>query len=191
MKKKIRRWLGIPLFPLTLLFGSLLLRLPFLKVTLLGIIAVGVSVLFCAWPDSGERMFPRGWDREVRRLQRTVEKIRNRDVLRAGSEIVTELKQARSCLPFLTPGARQEICEYYLPSFCRYFTAYRTFEECSEGNGDLIEAMNTVERSISDIARAFRRTCERNERSASLQMKAETEVLRKKLNTEEGTNRVG
>lgn len=183
MRKPDRAWLSAPVFPAVLALGALILRLPILRILGLGLLAVTATAL-CAMllSPKEEENLPSGWRRELRRMKRTVEKIRNRSVARGGREILTELVQCEATLPYLSAAARREITEYYLPTFSRYVTAYRTFEECNEGNPAILETMAQMERAMEELAESFRNACKRNEQTASLHLKAETAVLHKKLN---------
>lgn len=184
MKKRDRVWLSAPVFPAVLALGALIFRLPMIRILGLGLLAAAATAL-CAmllYPKEEEHI-PSGWRRELRRMKRTVERIQNRSVARGGREILTELTQCEAILPYLSAAARREISEYYLPTFHRYVTAYRTFEECNEGNPAILETMTQMEHAMEEMAENFRKACKRNEQTASLNLKAETAVLYKKLNT--------
>lgn len=183
MRKPYRALISVPVFPAVMVLGALILRLPILRILGLGLLAITATAL-CAmllYPKEEEPL-PVGWKRDLRRMKKVVEKIKNRDVGRGGREILTELIQCEGTLPYLSAAARREITEYYLPTFYRYLTAYRTFEECNEGNPAILETMTEMERAMEVMAENFRKTCKRNEQTASLNLKAETAVLYKKLN---------
>lgn len=186
MWKKLKVWFSLPVYPLILTAGALILGLPWGKILLLGLLAAAGTALsvLILFPREDPAV-PAGWQRDLRRLKRTVERIRNRTVYRGGQEILTELKQCRNTLPFLPQSARREITEYYLPTFEKYFEAYATFEECNEGNPSVLNTMAQMERSIGEIAENFRKTCDRNDRTATLNVTAEASVLAKKLNQQE------
>lgn len=188
MLKRFSALGSIPVFPAVLALGALILGLPCLKILLLGFLAVGLTLLSALLlsPRSSEAV-PLNWRRELRKLRRTVEKIKNRSVYRNGHDILTELKQCETSLPFLSSSARQEITEYYLPAFSKYFTAYATFEECNEGNPSILSTMAQMEESLEQIASNFRKACDRNDRTAALNIHAQTAVLSKKLDLREGT----
>lgn len=186
MLKRLRVWGAIPIFPAILVFGALILGLPWLKTLLLGLLAAGGTGLSAVilYPRE-DPAIPPDWRKDMKQLKRTVEKIKNRAIYRGGHEIVTELKQCENSLPFLSQSARREITEYYLPTFSKYFSAYATFEECNEGNPAVLATMAQMEQSIGEIAKNFRKTCDRNDRTASLHINAETAVLTKKLYAQE------
>ncbi len=189
MWKRLRVWGAVPVFPGILILGAMVLGLPWIRILLLGLLAAGGTalcwVLLCPREDPA---VPGDWRRDLKRLRRTVERIRNRTVYRGGHQILTELKQCENSLPFLSQSARREITEYYLPTFLKYFTAYATFEECNEGNLSVLATMGQMEQAIGEIAENFRKTCDRNDRTASLNIHAETAVLYKKLNHREAEN---
>ena len=178
------RWIGaVPIFPGVLVLGAWILGLPWVKILLLGLLAatgtgVGMMLLF---PREAPDV-PRQWSRDLKRLTKTVEKIKNRSVYRGGRNVITELKQCQPSLPYLTPSARREITEYYLPTFLKYFQSYATFEECNEGNESILETMNQMENAVEKIAENFRKSCDRNDRAATLNLNAQNAVLFKKLN---------
>ena len=178
-------WLALPVYPLVLTAGALILHLPVLKTLLLATFAAGFTVLAVALLAREEPRVPNGWRREIRLLQQTADRIRNRSVMRGGNEICTELRQCTAYFPYLSPSARREICEYYLPAFRKYLTAYRTLEECAKGTPSADDTMRRMEMVINDISRNFRHVCDRCRESASLQMNAETAVLHKRLRTRE------
>lgn len=188
MGKKWRILGAIPVYPTALILGGIFLGYPWGKILLLGCFALGATAL-CAvllFPRQ-EPDVPKDWRRNLKELQKKVEKIKNRSLYRAGHEILTELKQCQASLPYLSQGARREITEYYLPTFLRYFTAYATFEECNSGNSSLLSTMAQMENAVEEIAANFRKTCDKNERTATLNLHAETAVLYKKLNQKETT----
>ncbi len=186
MLKPLRILCALPVFPAILVFGAWILGLPCVKILLLGLLAVGATALCIVllYPRR-ELPIPKNWKQDLRQLQRKIEKIKNKSVYRSGHEILTELKQCQTNFPFLTPSARREITEYYLPTFARYFTAYATFEEFNEGNTSILETMQQMEISLKQIAESFRKVCDRNDRTAALNIHAETAVLSKKLNARE------
>lgn len=186
MLKRLRSWCSVPVFPAILALGSLFLGIPVGKTLLLGLLAAGATAL-CAvlLLPKEDSAIPTDWRKDLKQLQRTVERIKNRSIYRGGHEILTELKQCENSLPFLSQAARREITEYYLPTFGKYFSAYATFEECNEGNPSVLATMAQMERSMEEIAENFRKTCDKNDRTASLNLSAETAVLTKKLNIRE------
>ena len=186
MGKKWRILGAIPVYPGVLILGGILLGFPWLKVLLLGCFALGLTALcgVLLYPHQ-EPSVPRKWRKELKQLEKCVEKIKNRSLYRAGHDVLTELKQCEASLPFLSQGARREITEYYLPTFFKYFTAYATFEECNQGNPSLLSTMSQMENAVEEIAANFRKTCDKNERTATLNLHAETAVLYKKLNQKE------
>ncbi len=189
MWKQLRVLGAIPIFPCVLIFGGIILGFDWIKVLLLGLLALGITLL-CAvllYPKRNPEI-PKDWHHNLRLLRRRVEKIKNRAIYRGGNEILTELKQCQNSIPFLTPSARREITEYYLPTFLKYFTAYATFEECNEGNPSVLATMSQMEHSIGEIAANFRKTCDKNDRTASLNLHAQTSLLYKKLNQKETPN---
>lgn len=189
MLKRLRVLGAIPIFPGILILGAMILGFPLVKILFLGLFAL-VSTLLCAvilYPKE-DPTIPGSWYRDLKQLRRTVEKIKNRTVYRGGHDIVTELKQCENSLPFLSQSARREITEYYLPTFLKYFTAYATFEECNEGNPSVLATMKQMEQAMEEIAINFRKTCDRNDRTASLNVHAETALLYKKLNQKEQRN---
>ena len=189
MWKRIRPWCGAPVFPGVLILGALILKLPWIKCACLGLLAAAATALAVLLLSPREEpAVPRGWRKDLKQLKRRVEKIKNKTVYRGGREILTELKQCETALPFLSQGARREITEYYLPTFAKYFDAYATFEECNEGNPSVLNTMAQMEDTIGEIAANFRKTCDRNDKTAALNVRAETAVLFKKLNTREDTN---
>ena len=120
MFKRMRTAFCIPVFPAVLIFGALLMGFPWLRVLLLGLLAVGLTAL-CAvllFPREDPAV-PEGWRRDLRRIKKTLERIKNRTVCRRGNEILTELKQCETSLPFLPSAARREITDYYLPTFAK------------------------------------------------------------------------
>ena len=183
MFKRFRFLGSAPVFPAILALGALFLGLPWLKILLLGLLALGLTLLaaLILSPRQDDDL-PVGWNRDLRKLRRVLEKIKNRTVSRRGQEILSELKQCRSGLPFLPQSARQEITDYYLPTFLKYFTAYGTFEECNEGNPSILATMEQMETSLEQISDSFRKVCDRNDRAAELRFRAETSLLSKKLN---------
>lgn len=186
MLKRLRVLGAVPIFPGVLILGALILGFSWVKVLLLGLLAVGATIL-CAvllYPKQDPAV-PNGWHRDLKLLRRTVEKIKNRSIYRGGHDVITELKQCENSLPFLSQAARREITEYYLPTFLKYFTAYATFEECNEGNPSVLATMSQMEQAMGEIAANFRKTCDRNDRTASMNINAETAVLYKKLNRQE------
>ena len=185
--KRFRSLLAIPLYPAVLALGAFFLELPLWPVVLLGLLAATGTVLavLLLLPRK-EGPVPPSWKRDLKTLRKTVEGIGNRDIAAGGSNVLSELKRCRTSLPFLSTSARREITQYYLPTFLKYFEAYATFEACNEGNPAILATMAQMETAIGEISENFRRTCERNEKTASLQLHAETAVLCKKLNTKEG-----
>ena len=182
MLKRLRALGSVPIFPTVLILGALLLGLPWLRILLLGLLAVGLTGL-CAlflYPKE-EPTVPGKWHRELRAIRRTLEKIKNRTVYRRGHEILTELKQCENTLPFMSTAARREITDYYLPTFSKYFSAYATFEECNAGNPSILATMEQMETSLGQIAENFRKICDRNDRTTALNIHAETALLSKKL----------
>lgn len=187
MIKSLRSLGAVPVFPSVLAVGALILGLPWLRILLLGLLAVGMTglcALFLAPKE--ESGLPAGWSREMRNIKRAVKRIKNRTVYRRGHEILTDLTQCQSGLPFLPSMALREVAEYYLPTFSKYFSAYATFEECNEGNPTILATMEQMEQSLGQIADSFRKVCDRNERTATLNIQAETSLLSKKLNTGDG-----
>ncbi len=185
MFKRFKTLGAVPVFPGVLILGALILGVDWLKILLLGLLAAGLTVL-CAvllYPKEAPEI-PGGWRKDLKTLKKTVEKIQNRPIYRGGHEVLTELKQCENSLPYLSPSARREITEYYLPTFLKYFSAYATFEECNEGNPSVLATMEQMEQSIGEIAENFRKTCDRNDRTASLHLTAEQAVLQKKLRGE-------
>ncbi|MBQ1966137.1 MAG: hypothetical protein II348_05615 [Clostridia bacterium] len=181
--KRWRSLAAIPIFPGILILGAMILGLPWVKILLLGLLAaagtgVGVVVLF----PKEDPDIPRQWSKDLKRLTKTVERIKNRSVYRGGRNVITELKQCQPSLPYLSPSARREITEYYLPTFLKYFQAYATFEECNEGNESILETMAQMEGAVEKIAENFRKSCDRNDRTATLNLNAQNAVLYKKLN---------
>lgn len=184
--KRLRVLGAAPVFPAVLILGGMMLGLAWKKILLLGLLALGLTVL-CAvllYPRQDPAV-PAGWHRDLRLLKKTVERIKNRSIYRGGNDVLTELKQCESNLPFLSRAARREITEYYLPTFLKYFTAYATFEECNEGNSSVLATMSQMEQAMEEIAANFRKTCDKNDRTASLNIHAETALLYKKLNHKE------
>ncbi|MBO5248636.1 MAG: hypothetical protein J6B54_05035 [Clostridia bacterium] len=184
--KRLRVLGAAPVFPAVLILGGMMLGLAWKKILLLGLLALGLTVL-CAvllYPRQDPAV-PTGWHRDLRLLKKRVERIKNRSIYRGGHDILTELKQCESSLPFLSQGARREITEYYLPTFLKYFTAYATFEECNEGNPSVLATMSQMEQAMEEIAANFRKACDKNDRTASLNINAETALLYKKLNHKE------
>ena len=189
MWKRLRVLGAIPLFPGVLIFGAMILGFNWVKILLLGLLALGITLL-CAvllYPKQDPEI-PKDWYQNLRLLKRRVEKIKNRAIYRGGNEIITELKQCQNSLPFLSPSARREITEYYLPTFLKYFTAYATFEECNEGNPSVLATMSQMEQAIGEISVNFRKTCDKNDQTARLNLHAQTSLLYKKLNHKETTN---
>ena len=181
MWKRLRPLGAIPVFPSVLILGALILGFDWIKILLLGLLALGGSLL-CAvvlFPKQ-DPAIPKDWNQNLRLLRRRVEKIQNKAVFRGGCDVLTELKQCQNSLPFLSQSARREITEYYLPTFLQYFTAYATFEECNEGNPSILATMNQMERSIEEIALNFRKICDKNDRTALLNLHAQTSLLHKK-----------
>ena len=128
MFKRFRFLGSIPVFPAALAVGALLLGLPWLKILLLGLLAVGLTLLCALFlAPKNEAEIPANWNRDLRKFRRILDKIQNRTVTRRGQEILAELKQCRSALPFLTKSARREITDYYLPTFLKFFNAYETW----------------------------------------------------------------
>jgi len=185
MFRRLRALGSVPLFPTVLALGALLMGLPWLKILLLGLLAACITGL-CALLllPKRESGLPAGWHRNLRSLRRTVERIRNPAVARRGQEILTDLRQCRNGLALLPSTACREITEYYLPTFLKYFSAYATFEECHEGNPSVLATMEQMEHSLEGIGESFRRVCDRNDRQAALNLKAEQTLLEKKLNPE-------
>lgn len=180
--KRLRTLGSAPVFPSVLALGALLMGLPWLRILLLGLLAVGLTGL-CALslhPKEATDL-PSGWRRNLRGLKRTLERIKNRTVYRCGHEILTELKQCESGLPYLSSAARREITDYYLPTFSKYFSSYATFEECNEGNPVILATMEQMESALEQIADSFRKICDRNDRTTALTIHAETALLSKKL----------
>ena len=186
MWKRLRILGAIPLFPCVLIFGAMILGFDWSKVLLLGLLALGVTLLcgVLLYPRQDPEI-PRDWRQNLKHLQRNVEKIKNRTVYRGGHQIITELKQCQSSLPFLSPAARREITEYYLPTFLKYFTSYATFEECNEGNPSILATMKQMEEAMEEIAENFRKACDRNDQTVRLNVHAQTSLLYKKLNRKE------
>lgn len=183
MKKAWRMAGAIPVYPAVLLAGGWILGYGAVRILLLGLLATGATTLaLILLRPRKENGLPAGFRQDLKALKRAVERIENRAVFRAGNEIITELKQCETNLPYLSASARGEITEYYLPAFLKYFTAYATFEKCNEGNETVLSTMAHMEQSIGRIAENFRRACDRNHRTASLNFRAETAVLSKKLN---------
>lgn len=183
MKKAWRMAGAIPVYPAVLLAGGWILGYGAVRVLLLGLLAAGATALaLILLRPRRESEIPAGWRRDLRALKKTVGRIENRAVFRAGNEIVTELKQCETNLPYLSAEARGEMTEYYLPAFLKYFSAYATFEKCNEGNETVLSTMAHMEDAIGRIAANFRRACDRNHQTASLNLRAETAVLSKKLN---------
>ena len=186
MFKRFRFLGSIPVFPAALAVGALLLGLPWLKILLLGLLAVGLTLLCALFlAPKNEAEIPANWNRDLRKFRRILDKIQNRTVTRRGQEILAELKQCRSALPFLTKSARREITDYYLPTFLKFFNAYETFEESNCGNPSILATMEQMERSLEQIADGFRKTCDRNDRTTELNLRAETALLSKKLKEED------
>lgn len=186
MFKRFRFLGSVPVFPAALAVGALLLGLPWLKILLLGLLAVGLTLLCALFlAPKNEEDLPSNWNRNLRKFRRILDKIQNRTVFRRGQEILTELKQCRSALPFLTPSARREITDYYFPTFLKFFNAYETFEECNEGNPSVLATMEQMEKSLEQIAESFRKVCDRNDRTTELNLRAETALLTKKLQRED------
>ncbi|MBP3300604.1 MAG: hypothetical protein J6M34_03780 [Clostridia bacterium] len=186
MFKRFRFLGSIPVFPAALAVGALLLGLPWLKILLLGLLAVGLTLLCALFlAPKNEAEIPANWNRDLRKFRRILDKIQNRTVTRRGQEILAELKQCRSALPFLTKSARREITDYYLPTFLKFFNAYETFEESNGGNPSILATMEQMERSLEQIADGFRKTCDRNDRTTELNLRAETALLSKKLKEED------
>lgn len=159
MFKRFRFLGSIPVFPAALAVGALLLGLPWLKILLLGLLAVGLTLLCALFlAPKNEAEIPANWNRDLRKFRRILDKIQNRTVTRRGQEILAELKQCRSALPFLTKSARREITDYYLPTFLKFFNAYETFEESNGGNPSILATMEQMERSLEQIADGFRKT---------------------------------
>ncbi len=186
MLKRLRILGAVPVFPGVLILGAMILGVPWLKILLLGLLAAGGTAL-CAillYPRE-DPAIPRDWRRDLKKLRQTVNKIKNRTLFRGGNDVITELRQCENSLPFLPPSARREITEYYLPTFLKYFSAYATFEECNEGNPSVLATMDQMERAVEEIAANFRKTCDRNDRTVSLNLGAERAVLCKKLNHRE------
>lgn len=186
MGKRLRVLGAIPVYPVGLILGAMILGFPWVKILLLGLLSLGITLL-CAvilYPKQ-DPAIPGSWHRDLRQLRRTVEKIKNRTVSRGGHDVTAELKQCENSLPFLSRSARREITEYYLPTFLKYFTAYATFEECNEGNPSILATMAQMEQAMEDIAANFRKTCDRNDQTVRLNVHAETAVLYKKLNQKE------
>ena len=187
MLKRFRPLGSVPVFPSVLAAGALLLGLPWLKILLLGLLAIGLTGLcalfLCPKKDSA---VPSGWNRNLRNLKRDLDRIKNRTVSRSGEEIFSELKRCRGDFPHLSPAERREITEYYLPTFLKYFSAYATFEECNEGNPSVLATMEQMETSLGQISDGFRAVCDRNSRATALHLRAEASLLSKKLS--EGGN---
>lgn len=184
MKKAWRMAGAIPVYPAILLAGGWILGYGAVRVLLLGLLAAGATALAAILlRPRKENALPAGFRRDLGALKKSVERIENRAVFRAGNEIVTELKQCETNLPYLSASARGEITDYYLPAFLKYFSAYATFEKCNEGNETVLSTMEHMEHSIGRIAENFRRACDRNHQTASLNLRAETAVLSKKLNS--------
>ncbi len=185
-REAMKRWriLGaIPVFPGILILGAWIFGFPWVKILLLGLFAAGMTgVTILLLMPREEPEIPRRWTKDVKLLTKTVEKIKNRSVYRGGQEIVAELKQCRPSLPYFSPGARQEITEYYLPTFLKYFQAYATFEECNQGNPSVLSTMAQMEEAVEEIAKNFRKACDKNDKTASLNLYAQNAVLYKKLN---------
>ena len=185
MFRRFRALGSVPVFPAVLGIGALLLGLPWLRILLLGLLAAcatGVCALLLA--PRTEEEGSAAMQRPLRRLRRTVEGIRNPTVARRGQEILADLKQCRNGLALLPSSAKEEITEYFLPTFLKYFTAYATFEECNGGDASVLATMEQMEGSLEEIAENFRKLCDRNDRRAALDLKAEQALLRKKLNPE-------
>ncbi len=181
--KQWRCLAAIPVYPGILILGALFLKLPWINVLLLGLLAVaGTGVCILLLLPKKEPELPRKWKKDLKALTKTVEKIKNRSVYRGGRNVVTELKQCQPSLPYLSPTARREITEYYLPTFLKYFQAYATFEECNEGNESVLETMSQMENAVETIAENFQKACDRNDRTATLNLHAQNAVLYKKLN---------
>ena len=177
---------AVPIYPAILILGALILGFPWIKTLLLGLLAAGVTaVAVVILMPKEDPAVPHRWKKDLKQLERTVEKIKNRSVYRGGQEVVAEFKQCRASLPYLTQNARREITEYYLPAFLKYFDAYATFEECNEGNSSLLATMAQMETAVGELADNFRKTCDRNDRTASLNLQAQTAVLYKKLDRRE------
>ena len=183
MIKRLRSLGAVPIFPSVLAAGALLMGLPWLKIILLGLLAVGMTGLCALFlSPKEEEPLPAGWNREMRNIKRALKKIKNLTVYRRGHEILTDLTQCQTALPFLSSGAQREIAEYYLPTFSKYFAAYATFEECNEGNATILTTMEQMEGALGEIADRFREVCDRNDRTTALNIHAETSLLTKKLN---------
>lgn len=184
--KRFRSLASLPLFPLILAVGALLLGIPWLKLLLLGLLAACATGL-CALilHPKEDPTVPETWKRDLRRMRRTLERIKNPTVARRGREILSALRQCEPGLPYLSATSRREITEYYLPTFSQYLSSYATFEECNEGNPSVLATMEQMKRSLDQIAESFRRTCDRNDRAADLSIRAQTAVLSKKLGGEE------
>ena len=53
------------------------------------------------------------------------------------------------------------------------------------GNPSILATMEQMERSLEQIADGFRKTCDRNDRTTELNLRAETALLSKKLKEED------